>query len=64
MTDHLYKHFHAFKIVDRELGDNSAFREMLDSLIHEPQEALDRDLPKRMRKILDYVDREVAKKLA
>lgn len=61
-NDNLYKFFQAFKVTQREIGEYSAFREMLDHLIENPSEALNKDLPRRMRKILIEMDQIIERR--
>jgi len=64
MTENLYKYYRAYRLVQREIGEPSSFREMLDTLVENPQEGIAKDLPYRMRKILTDLDRMIDDRLS
>lgn len=51
------KYFKAIKIAQLYIGKDTAFREMLDHMVEDPTAGSNRNLPQRMRKMIDEMDK-------
>jgi len=51
------KYIKAIKIAQLYIGKDTAFREMLEHMIDDPTAGSQRNLPQRMRKMLDEMDK-------
>lgn len=55
------KYFKAIKIAELYIGKDTVFREMLDHMIEDPTAGSKRNLPQRMRKMIDEMDELIEK---
>lgn len=55
------KYFKAIKIAQLYIGKDTAFREMLDHMVEDPTAGSERNLPQRMRKMIDEMDELIEK---
>jgi len=51
------KYLKAIKIAQLYIGKDTAFREMLEDMVDDPTAGSKRNLPQRMRKMLDEMDK-------
>lgn len=57
MQDSSEKFLKAIKIAQLYIGKDTAFREMLEHMVDDPTVGSKRNLPQRMRKMIDEMDK-------